>query len=97
MDREQRFEATKINHEIMTAYAMSGVGPGVEWKDRYAFIEPLFKKLLAELDQSAYRTSHVRGTMEARIRRLETEKHNQDYLTWVTGDNFDINTWLNGT
>lgn len=94
--RDQRLKALEYNHEIMKAYAMSGVGPTVEWKDRYSFIEPLFTKLLAQIDHSAYRTTHKRGTLLETIRRLEERKKMQDRLDWITSDDFDLQAWVKG-
>lgn len=93
--RERQLEATQINHEIMKTYAMNAPAH-VEWKDRYAMVEPLFKKLLAELDQSAYRTDHLRGTITEKIRRLEEEKKLQDYMNWMSSDDFSVTDWVKG-
>lgn len=94
--RERMQETTRVQHEVMAAYAMSGVDPSVDFSTRYNFVEPLLKKLLAEIDQTAYRTEYHRLIARKKLERLMQRKAEMDRLEWIASDRFDLGSWIRG-
>jgi len=93
--REQRRERTKIEHDIVVAYAMAG-SPNAEPEARFKAIEPAKKTYLSHLDGSVHRTENKRKRLEERKVRLLEKQAELDRLDWINSPDFSIADWAAG-
>lgn len=94
--RERQLQATLLQQDAMTTYAMAGVPAEIDLQKRNDFLKISLRKSLAEIDQSAYGTQYHRRTLELRLRECRERREQFARLDAMESGTFDIGSWARG-
>ena len=94
--RERQLQATLLQQDAMTTYAMAGIHPEGELQKRNEFLKISLRKSLAEIDQSAYGTAYHRRTLELRLKETQERREQFSRLDSMSTDSFDLGAWARG-
>ena len=93
--REERTARARVEHEMTVAYALAG-SPHAEAEKRFEVVEPTKKTLLSHMSGSVHRTEYKRHMLELRLRQIRVSIAEQERITWISSDEFNLADWFAG-
>lgn len=92
--RERQLESTLTEHSLLMTYIMAGVPPQVEYEKRHEWLSPSLKKVLAEINQTAYSVQYRKGLIQHRLSKLDERESQMAMLDAMSSDTFSIQDWM---
>ncbi len=93
--RERRLDRARVEHDMVSAYALAG-SPDGDVEKRFEVAGKTKEVLFSHIDQTVHQTAYKRIRLEKHIRRVQGTIDELERLDWITSDEFNLQDWFEG-